>query len=483
VISTAAFALQRDVLQAGKRASLQVGQLATQVFLARSDFRYSPGPTPATARTSGTWVRSSHWVDLLLIMLTSSNESSDLLELNNYIAARGNYSSLPPGYGVGLLADLLDWDSFAAVKQRTLDYLFPNFALGLEEAVPFGEMIDQHFLKPMGAYLSMVGGEARIVLPRIPLLESSSLTIGPADILAKPIGPGAFLPQARVSRRQGSAASSFTYSLGPRGVTVPITNGLFKDTLGQRNLFSARGQPINLPVPGADPTQLEIWQSRGISKLFLVHRPKFDLEAKLDPGVAWDWAVGQLAAVTLAELPNLRDASRGWTSIQCQLFERNVVAEGVANGLADGVVIDTKSTAYGPEARVGRIAPAAVCSGGGGFVWAFTANRYTQPDAVDGLPTQDVAAFTIGDEVQLVDQAGVVNVAGGTETVVDVLPGTNELEFTGDFNGELGVGSIVVFAPAANSTSTQRARYAYMADRATQSIAGVSDAVFIYGEA
>jgi hypothetical protein len=47
----------------------------------------------------------------------------------------------------------------------------------------------------------------------------------------------------------------------------------------------------------------------------------------------------------------------------------------------------------------------------------------------------------------------------------------------------LGVGSIVVFAPAANSTSTQRARYAYMADRATQSIAGVSDAVFIYGEA
>jgi len=483
VISTAAFALQRDVLQAGKRTSLQAGQLARQVFLARSDFRFSPGPTPSTSRSSGTWTISSHWIDLLLIMLTSSNEPADGLELANYVSAQGNYSSLPPGYGVGLLADLIDWGSFAAVKQRTLDYLFPNFALGAGDAVPFGELIDEQFLKPMGAYLSMVGGEARIVLPRIPLLESSSLTLGPSDILAKPIGEGAFLPRARIARRQGSAASSFAYLIGPRGTSVPITNGLFKDTLGQRNLFSQRGQPIEIPVPGADPTQVEIWQSRGISRLFLAHRPRLELEASLDPGVAWDWGVGQLAALTLAELPNMRDATRGWSSFQCQLFERNVVAEGVADGLADGVVIDAQATAYGPEARVGRIAPAAICTGGGGFVWTFNANRYTQPDAVDGLPTQDVAAFTIGDVCQLVDQAGVVNVAGGTETVVDVLPGTNELEFTGDFNGELGVGSIVVFAPAANCTSNQRARYAFMADRATQSIAGVSDAVFIYGEA
>lgn len=189
VISTAALTFRRDVLRKGQRVSLQAGQLATQVFLARSDFRYSPGPTPSTIRSSGTWVRSSHWIDLLLIMLTSSNEPADGLELANYVSARGNYSSLPPGYGVGLLAAQIDWDAFAAVKQRTLDYLFPNFSLGAGDAVPFGELVDEQFLKPMGAYLS-TSGVARVVLPRIPLLESASLTIGSADILAKPIGPG-----------------------------------------------------------------------------------------------------------------------------------------------------------------------------------------------------------------------------------------------------------------------------------------------------
>lgn len=68
----------------------------------------------------------------------------------------------------------------------------------------------------------------------------------------------------------------------------------------------------------------------------------------------------RLAAVTLAELPNLRDATRGWTSFQCQAFERNVRAEGIRDGLADGVVLEMQATAYGPEARVGRIAPAAM---------------------------------------------------------------------------------------------------------------------------
>lgn len=59
---------------------------------------------------------------------------------------------------------------------------------------------------------------------------------------------------------------------------------------------------------------------------------------------------------------------------------------------------------------------------------------------------------------------------GGTQVVVSV--GANSLRLSGNFSGVAVDGMILAYANASSSTTTQRSRYAYMADRATQTISG-----------
>lgn len=194
------------------------------------------------------------------------------------------------------------------------------------------------------------------------------------------------------------------------------------------------------------------------------------------------WQVGDLAAATIPELVNMRDPTRGWAGMQVQLQERSLVLDGAPDGEATGAYLQIKGQVYGPEARVGRIAPAAHVTGSAGSVATCTVNRYTQPDALGGLPTTDVGAFSVGDVVTLCDASGAPNGAAGTETVLSIDEGASEIEFSGDFNGELGINAIVVYASAGAITSTQRTRYTYLAGKANQTIAESGDPAWVYGE-
>lgn len=472
---------RRDVLGSGL-TKLEAGKLVRWVFVAdafSNSFRYSPGPTPATSRSAGTWTRTQHWIDLLLILMTSSADPDDALELQNYVSARGNFSSLPAGYGLSYPAADIDWDAFFAVRQRTPEYIFPKFCLGLDEPMPFGQFVETQFLKPMGGFISVELGLAKIVLPRMPLLESSTLTLGPENILSRKVGKDVYRPRFKLRRSESALASSMSYLLGPQRYPVVVSNGDFARTFGGRNIFSDRGKPIAIPVPGASPAQAPLFYERAQSRLFQSHRPRLIAEGDFDM-TAWDWVVGGLAAITIPEVVNFRDATRGWTSYQCQLRERKPTLEGMRDGGGVGAYMAIRAQAYGPEAKVGRICPAAVCTGGGGFIWTFAANRYTHSDAVDDLPTSDAAAFQIGDICRLVDEAGVEDGSSGTETIVDIVG--NDIELTGDFNGNLGIGGILIFAGADDVTSDQLARFAFMSDRATQTVGATGAPAYVYGE-
>lgn len=494
--------LRRDVTGTGNQSTLKLGSVGRRVFVARTgigadagSFRFSPGPSPSTSRSTGTWTRTANWIDLLLILMTSSHNSSDGLELVNYGTTgtdreRTNWSSLPSGYGLGMPIGEIDVASFLAVRDRTLEYEFPNFTFGAAPE-PFGALIEREFLRPMGAFLSVTNGVARIILPKIPLLNSATLTLGAAEILTREVGPGLLSPRWRVSRGSGSLVSDLVYELGP-GEPVPLTltDGNYAEVFGHRGVFVAGGPVVKIPVPGARKTDAPLFARRGVARLYRAHRPRLLAEGDLTLEPTQTWAVGDTAAVTIPELVNMRDATRGWSGVQCQLLERSIVLEGDRDDAASpgtpvgatGAYLKVRSQAYGPEARVGRVAPAAVCDGGGGAVWSFEANIYTHADALGGLPTTDVAAFSVGDVVTLVDAAGVVNGAAGTETIVDVNVGTNELEFTGDFNGELGIGSIVAFTTSSNASAEQRARYAFIASKTDQVIPGSGDLANVYGE-
>lgn len=483
--------LRRSVT-GGPEVTIEPGAVARRVFVARAgvgadagSFRFSPGPTPATSRSSGTWTRTAHWIDLLLILMLSSHDEDDGLELTNYLGsgtdfARSNFASLPTGYGLGMPAAEVDFDAFFALKQRTINYTLPNFTFGAK-VEPFGRLIEREFLKPMGAFLSVSSGEARIVLPRMPLASSSTISLGSADLLSRMVGGGLHEPRLSLQRRAAST-SQVVYELGPTAEAFPVDHGQYRDTFGGRGAFGDTGDPVRIPVPGADPAQPGIWQERAIARLFRAHRPQFVVKGDFAPANAYGWAVGDLASLTLDALPNMRDATRGWSEFQLQLLERSVEVDGAAGRTAAGVYLAVQAQAYGPEARAGRICPTAYVSSSAGNVATCTANRYTEADAADGLPTTDVGAFSVGDICRIVDASGVINVAAGTAEVVTVTEGSNTIEFDSDFNGELGVGAIIVYAGSADSVAAQLNGYAYWADRTNQTIGATTRAPWPYGE-
>lgn len=479
----------RDVADSGQE-EWRLGDVYHRVYVAGDSFRYSPAPSPSNSWSTGTWVRTSHWVDLLLTILTSSHDRDDGLAsllgtISNYNASYGNWAVLPPGFGAGVPHTQIDWLAALELKQRTLDYLLPNFVFG-HRTESVAELLEREFLKPMGAYLTTAGGLARLVMPRAPLAGSSSVVIGTADILAREVGPGLLSPRWQVRRGSGSIVSDVIYLLGQGEPSRAVLNDAgYRDTFGQ-GAFAGSGPTVEIPVPGARRTDKAPWARRGVSRLWRAHRPRLEATGDLNLNAeTWAWGVGDLASVTVPELPNMRDATRGWSEVLAQLLERAVVGEvdrDLEGGEGAGAYLQVRAQVYGGEVRVGRIAPSAVCDGGGGFLWTFEANRYTEADAVGGLPTRDVEAFAIGDIVTLVNSDGSPNGAAGTETIVDIDGPTNTIELTGDFNGELGIGSLMVFVGAGSAAAQQLAEFAWIGGRTSQQVAGSGDPIWVYGE-
>lgn len=481
---------RRDVVDSG-REEWKPGDIFWQVYVGSDSFRYSPAPSPSNNRSSGTWIISPNWIDILLCVMTSSHDRDDgfdplLGNLSNYNSTYGNWSCLPFGYGLGIPHAEINWPAFLAVKQRTLDYQLPNLVYGAT-VEPFAVWAEREILKPLGAFWSVTNGQASIVLPRTPLAEEASLVIGTADILAREVGPGLLSPRAKVSRGTAQQLSEVVYALGQGEPTKAVLSDAgYRDTFGARGVFSTGGPSVLIEVPGARRTDKALWARRGVAQLWRAHRPRLRLAADLAMNqTAQDWAVGGLAAVTCPELPNMRDATRGWTAVQCQLLEKNIVFEASRDdedGGGAGVYVEATAQAYSAAVRVGRICPAAYVESSASNVATCTTNLYTQADVLNELPNTDVAGFEVGDVCTLVDAAGVVNPAAGTETVVAVDTGADEIEFSGDFNGELGPGAIVVFAGAGDASTNQRNRFVFIGGETTHTIAGSGDPAWVFGE-
>jgi hypothetical protein len=222
-------------------------------------FLYSPGPSPSTARASGAWVASDHWIDIMLCLLTSSAHPDDGLELVNYLGsgtdrARSNWSSLPVGVGVGLPIAQIDVASMLAVLARTRDYRFPGFEVGTE-SVPLGDLLTEHFLRPIGAIVAYVGGQVRVRLPRMPLPNGATFTLGPTEILSRPVGRGRRAPDlGRVGIDLGSLAGTIVVSPRTRTgapVELVVADSDYPGTYGQRGYYGADEGAVKIDAPSA----------------------------------------------------------------------------------------------------------------------------------------------------------------------------------------------------------------------------------------
>lgn len=462
-----------------RRGDIQPQDTLRQVFLAGEDLRCSPGPSASTSRTSGTWTPAVHWVDLLLIVLLSSAEDADGLELTNVRGSgsdwsRSNFASLPAGYGVGLPVDLIDWDSFEEARARTRSLIFPRLIFG-GKGQRFSDWVTENFLRPVGAFLRVESGTVSVVVPRMPLAEETAgVTLDSSNILTKNEGPNVALPRVTVSRAKASVAGGITYLIGPNKLEATFNNALYGRAYGQRGFYGQAAPSLEIPVPGGDPAFPEVYGARASSRLFRRHRPA--LEARIVASAeAWDATPGALVSVTCPGLVNMADPSRGWTNAVCEVQERQILAD-----LQDGLTVNLSVRRYSQRTRIGRVAPAAYVESVSSNEATVATNRYTEPDAPGGLPTTDASAFTVGDILIRIDPDGAILGSAATETVVSI--SGDVIELTGDFSGALTAGDILTYALADDTSATQLARYAHAADRATQTVGSTTDPAFIFGE-
>lgn len=482
------FESRQRALGGTKQATLEAGASIRQVFMAGRDLRYSPGPSPSTSRSSGTWTAATHWLDLMLILLLSSADEADGLELANRRTtgsdwSRSNFASLPPGYGAGIPYDLIDWDAWEEARQRTIGWRLPQFIYGAEVR-SFAELLQQEFLAPLGAYLSFEEGLLRLVLSRVPTSSETAaeyLQIGADQVLREGgSGGGAYVPAVSLERSQVDAVAAVRYELGPQRVPVTARAADYGRAYGQRGHYGATEATAVVRVSGADPLDSDWWASRAVSRLFRHHRPPIIVQLEADASVWTNAVPGAYAAVTLPELPDLQTGARGWTAALCEVTEREVRADvgRSTSGTERGLHCRLTLRRYGQALRLARICPSAIITSVSSAVATVRANRYTKTNAVSALPLTDVAGFSVGDKVQLVDRDGRV-LAAGPEEVTAI--GTNTLTLSGTFSGGLLAGRVITYAGADAATSTQLARYAYAADQ-TQQTAGATTTFKRWGE-
>lgn len=442
-----------------------------QVFLAGRDLRYSPGPSPSTSRSSGTWTAAEHWVDLMLILLLSSASADDGLELTNRRTtgsdwSRSNFSSLPPGMGAGIPQDLIDWDSFERIRARTLGWRLPYLVYGDEPDKTVSEVLTEQFLRPLGAFLSFELGVLRLGLSRALLNgEAAGLSITADNVLRREAAPRVYLPDVSVSRERARAVGSITYRIGPSKAQVTYRSSDYAGTYGQRGWYGAVQPSTTIDVPGGRPEEAPFYALRGAARLYRLHRPPMGLQASLDVSAWPSSAVGGLAQVTLSELPDLSAGTRGWTEVLVELEERVVRLEQTATrngGSAVGASVQVRARRYSDALRIGRIAQAARVSSVSGNAATVLANRYTHADADDqGYPDADAEAFQVGDALWLLNPDG-SRVGSASQDVVSVAG--NVITLDGNFAGALAADLILVTAAVGDSNDRQTAAYAYAGD-------------------
>jgi len=464
---------------------------------APSFFRFSPGPTPSSARNSGTWTPSANWIDIILNLAVSAADPNDGIDsgaptdsmtgtLANRVAAYGAWDCLPYGVGLGTPATLIDFVAALSVRTRTAEFVFPNFFVG-EEPIEFGELVETHFLRPIGAFFSTVSGQARIVLPRSPVANASTVAIGPSNMLWRKVGKRSYANRVKVSRDLNQFASAIVYEIKNQSGeddTIVINNADYKGTYGQSGYYALEDATIKIPVPSArvdrDGTVAFLKQI-GQSKIFRFSKPPWRIEIPTDVST-YAVGVGDLVSVTHEQIPDLELGVRGIVSKKGTVFERTpslTPEEGLTHDLT---VILT-------QGRYGRIPPCArivsvVDTGGPIREITVTANRYTHSDALDSLPTTDAAAFAVGDVIRMRSRNGVYYSSVATPIVA--ISG-NVISVSGTFGGLLtaGVGTaglLLSYQDSSGAAVQQTDNYVFWADAVNRTIGATALPPWQYGD-
>ena len=473
-------------LQAAGLDGRHTGTLLKPILVADTDsgygsIRYHPnaGVGDPEDRADAEVKQSSHFVDIAMCFLTSSKTAGDALELVNYKANKPNWSLLPVGYGAGVPVDQIDVDSAIALKARTPDFFFPGFIL--KEPAELARTLNKQFFELLGVFLSIRNGKITFIMPRLPFEGEDAPTLDESSIL------GGKRNHSRAMVKGTFDASSekraiLVNMIGPYGepVQLLVTAGDFADAFGGDAGLPTNDDAIVIDAPGIRADQFGVQafiEEIAARRLFRNLKPPMllDVDADLDQDSN---ASGQLVKVTFFGAPDLKTGTRGWTDVIMTILGRKLRVKTEPPGYV------LRLMGWGPSVKVGRISPAVYVSS-----WedananeaTSPANRYTDADGdALSLPTQDVAAFSVGMVCKLISHDG-EDSGSQTETVVSIDTGNNRIEFSGDFGVGDPTGDVVVLADYTDARTEERAIYTAWGDGDANSLAGAATP-WAYGE-
>jgi len=445
----------------------------------QGSFRWSPGTnfggTTATVRSTGTWKRTAHWIDIILSLLSSPAilPDSDTIPTDLYNTTYGNWACLPAGIGLGLKASEIDWDSFLTVRQRTQGWSFDGFFCG-HETVPLSTLISEAFLEAVGAYLltDYTTGKISIIMPRAgDAGRSADFALTTANILASPAPESTVTqPLVDLSLTCGDGYLANMHSLNAQSIEM----SKYANRVGITPI-SVTSTAINTEVAGGEIDAM-MFVGRHFSGA-LAGTQKIRLACTLD---LWGIKPGQVGTLTCPLIPDFANGAYGVTSLRVMVSEVTISLEPCAH-----IILTLISFGGGTIPQYG---PSAVVSSasitGGNATLTCHANYFSNAYVLDGMPVKDVSAFAVGDEVDLVSyENGTTSTASTFQTITAINAGSNTITVDGAFGLAAGAMAalVVVPAPFSSASSTQKSKVAFIGDAGDNTISG-SQAVFIFGD-
>lgn len=465
------------------KAPLKEGAELRQVMLAdpatgHGSFRYQDRGGETSSRLTGTWLQEKHPIAIALCLLTSSADPTDGLELTNWIAGNGNFSSLPPGFGLGTPAAQIDWASAFQVWRDNPGWELPY--LRIEKSESGREFLNREILRPFGITITSRGGRIYFRSFRLPIAGTSGDVWDETIVRSEPGQKGFRRPVLRAKEATQLAASTVVFKLrSPAGGEVELifTDASLPEVFGDtRSAYGLDQGRIEIEVPGARADvagAVAMLRQRAIRLLYRYRRAPWELDLDTDLAQMLTDA-GDTRRLTFPQLPVRATGTRGWVQVPIEILaKRPDPRQGR---------ISWNALSFAVGGRFGLIAPSAVINGApSGNVATCHQNRFTNP-AETSLPNRDVLGFTIGDRVRLRALAGtIVATTPAYQTVQSINGPANQITLDGNFGGAWVSGHVLVPAGYDSAVQAQRDLYVFYGDD-TLTVGSASDPAYTYGE-
>ena len=393
---------------------------------------------------------------LLLQLLTTTPNA-------NTPGANGNYDTGIGYLAGGIPATLVDAAQILAWGRARTSARVDNLWIGLEGPESLGDVVAK-ILRPLGAALVLGdGGKLQVaqLADAVPFASTSALTA------AQVISVGAVQMRGLPTSIDSVEVK---HSLIP-GQGAATTRTL--DARQSRRLPPGARSTLEIDATAYSSPDLARASAVGLLFRYRLQPPTVDVECL--PTV--DLWPGDVTALTLGGVLG-RAGAAGVDAEPALVLGRQATIEGpdVSQGGAGRASVRLTLALVGLiHKNLGAIAPSAVVTAWNAGTKTITvqANAYTS--TTNAFLARDSAGFSVGDVVQIVDQYGTAITA--TATVANT--GTNTITLTATPTTAPASGDVVRVTSYASATSTQRARWCFIAD-ASDEVDGDPDDAYTY---